>query len=340
MTAGLFFELYSDYEWQPGDPPDADAEFEPEETLHAIEAAFGLLGIRTKRIGGAKDLLRRWESLDIDVAFNIAEGYRSRNREAYVPVLLELAGIPLIGSDALTLSVSLDKAMTKDLAIASGMASPPYVVIGPDDEADPLSIALEYPLFVKPRYEGSSKGISFSSRVNQPEELPAVVNSMRRDYCQDVLVEQFIHGGGEFTVCVVGNDPPEALPVLQRAVERQSEIGLHALEHRGAPEAEWDYELGAQLTPELEQALQDAALAVYRKLDCRDFARMDFRTDSQGKVWFLEANPLPTFAPDGTFAIIAELVGMTYVELLSDVIGRALRRLGLQQNAAVSHPAR
>ncbi len=329
MTAGLFYELFSDYEWKDGDPPDADAEFEPEETLEAIEAAFRVAGVETRRIGSARDLLRHWDTLDIEVAFTIAEGHGSRNREAYVPVLLELAGIPLIGSDALTMSVSLDKAMTKDLVTAVGVGTPRYEIYGQDKPVRLDRFALDFPVFVKPRYEGSSKGISLSNRVDEPADLPGVISRLTSQYRQDVLVEEFVDGGGEFTVCVVGNDPPRALPVLQRALERKSRIGLHALEHRGMVEREWSYDLGSQLTPELELRLQDAALKVYDKLECLDFARMDFRTDSYGNAWFLEANPLPTFAPDGTFAIVAELAGRPYVEFLADVITQALRRIGL-----------
>ena len=330
MTVGLFYELHSDYEWRPGDPPDADAEFEPEETLAAIEAAFRRIGLSTVRVGDARALLRQWETLDLDVAFNISEGAHSRNREAYVPVLLELAHIPCIGSDALTLSASLDKALTKDLASAAGVRTPPYAVVRADEDVDPAAVPIPFPLFVKPRYEGSSKGITLGSRVEDAAQLAREVDRVRRLYKQDALIEGFVRGGGEFTACVVGNAPPRVLPVLQRALERSSGIGLHALEHRGAGDAAWDYDLGAPLTPEIEQVIARDALAVYEKLNCLDFARMDFRTDSEGKLWFLEANPLPTFAPDGTFAIVAELMGRPYVELLSEVLLQAMSRLGLR----------
>ena len=68
---------------------------------------------------------------------------------------------------------------------------------------------------------------------------------------------------------------------------------------------------------------------VYNKLECKDFARIDFRVDSEGIPWFLEINPLPTFAPDGTFAILAELMGIPYVEFLADTIQKAFERIGV-----------
>ncbi|GIV59574.1 D-alanine--D-alanine ligase [Rhodocaloribacter litoris] len=329
MRIGLVYDLFEDYPWVPGEAPDADAENEPPETVEALAAAVRALGYVPVPVGTAFDLLRRLDTLELDAAVNIAEGARSRNREAYAPILLEMAGIPCLGSDALTLSLSLDKAWTKDLAVAAGVPTPPYRIYASAGDVDADDLPGPFPLFVKPRYEGSSKGITAESRVDTVEALRAQVDRIVSAYDQDALVEPFIEGGGEFTVAVVGNDPPEALPVLQRAVETTTRIGLHALERRGLPGRTWDYALEGTLSPALEKELQRLALRVYAKLQCRDFARLDFRVDATGRPWFLEINPLPTFAPDGTFAILAELTGRTYPDFLADVLARGFRRLGL-----------
>jgi D-alanine-D-alanine ligase len=157
------------------------------------------------------------------------------------------------------------------------------------------------------------------------------VDRITTTYDQDAIAEGFVTGGGEFTVAVVGHDPPEALPVLQRGVEPTTDLGLHALEHRGAPTAdeEWDYELRGTLTSSLEDELQALTLQVFDRLDCKDFARADFRVDAEGRPWFLEINPLPTFKPDDTFAIAAELMGRDYQAYLAEVFERGLRRLKL-----------
>jgi D-alanine-D-alanine ligase len=328
LRIGLVYDAYDAYPWREGDPPDADAEYEPEETVDVLARALRRLGHEPVRIGTAFDLRRRLgEGLEVDAALNIAEGARSRNREAYAPILLEMAGVPCLGSDALTLSLTLDKAWTKDIVAAAGVPTPAHVVAGgPDDLASEHLPA--FPLFVKPRYEGSSKGITPASKARDFGELRAAVGRVVETYDQDALVEAFVEGGGEFTVAVVGHDPPEALPALQRAVETSTGIGLHALEHRGAQaEADWDHALGGELDPDLETALQKHARTVFDVLECRDFARADFRVDAEGRPWFLEVNPLPTFAPDDTFAIIAELNGRAYVDYLADVLGRGLERV-------------
>src|SRR5690606_35691020 len=118
------------------------------------------------------------------------------------------------------------------------------------------------PVFVKPRYEGTAKGIAPSSRCDDVGALRAEVARQAALYGQDLLVEAFVEGA-EFTVGVVGHDPPEALPVLQRAVEARTGIGLHALERHEPPDAPFDYRPPVPIDPALEFALQRAALAVH-----------------------------------------------------------------------------
>lgn len=328
MRVGLIYDVFSAYPWQDSDPGDADAEFEPVATVEALEQALAALGHEPCRIGTARDLLRKLSTLDVDAAVNIAEGARSRNREGYVPILLEMAGVPYLGSDALTLSLSLDKAWTKDLAVAAGVQTPAYAVYNHRDVADITQPPAPFPLFVKPRYEGSSKGITPASKVHSMDALKEQVQKVSAAYQQDVIVEAFVAGGGEFTIAVTGYDPPVALPALQRAVESTTRIGLHALDRRGFANPDLSYDLEGTLDAELETRMQQDALKVFEKLECRDFARLDFRVDAAGRPWFLEINPLPTFAPDGTFAILAELMGQSYPTFLADVLDKGLQRLG------------
>jgi len=265
--------------------------------------------------------------VDIDLAVNIAEGAHTRNREGWAPTLLEMSGVPCVGSDALTLSVSLDKAWTKDLVAAAGVPTPAWRTYASAGQVDPADLPGPFPLFVKPRYEGSAKGIGPTSRVDDLEALREEVRRVTTVYGQDALVEIFVSGGGEFTVAVLGTDRPRALPAIQRAVENGTGIGLHALDRRGLPDREWAWGLEGDLDSPLEAELQRLSILAFRKLECRDFARVDFRVDAEGKAWFLEINPLPTFAPDGTFAVMAELMGADYDAFLADVLGEAFGRV-------------
>jgi D-alanine-D-alanine ligase len=327
LRIGLVYDLLGS---APAGPPDADAEYEPIETVEALEGAIRLGGHEPVRLGSPRELLAalgRGALPKLDCAFNIAEGWGTRNREAWAPVLLEMAGIPALGSDALTLSSSLDKAWTLDLVAAAGVPVAGHVCAESAQGLAELALPGPFPLFVKPRWEGTAKGITPGSRVEDAAALAREVARVVRDYRQPALIEPFLPGA-EYTVTLIGNAPPRALPVLQRALEAQTGIGLHALE-RHAPRGGFAHVLPGALTPALEAELAALAVRAFRALACRDFARADFRLDASGRPRFLELNPLPSFARDGSFAILAELMGRTLEDLLAEVLALGLARLGL-----------
>ena len=154
------------------------------------------------------------------------------------------------------------------------------------------------------------------------------VERIQRDYDQPALIETFF-AGPEYTVSVIGHDPPRALPALQRALDPTTRIGLHALTPHAARDATIEPSLPGTLDHALEAELADLAIRVHRALECRDFSRADFRLDDAGVPHFLEINPLPTFAPDGSFGILAELAGRDFEGLLAEVLAGGLARLGL-----------
>ncbi|MEM7411626.1 MAG: D-alanine--D-alanine ligase [Myxococcota bacterium] len=330
LRFGLVFDLLGTLPAHAGGPPDADVEYEPEETVALLEEAITRLGHQPVRLGNPHALLGalgKGEAPPVDVALSIAEGYGSRNREAWAPTLLEMAGIPFLGSDGLTLSTSLDKAWTHARVAAAGVPVPdPRVVSEADVEV--VSNSAVYPLFVKPRWEGTAKGIGPASRVEDAAALRDQVTRIARDYAQPALVEGFV-SGPEYTVTVVGHRPARALPVLQRALEDATRIGLHAVERHPAPGSGWQGVTPGSLDADLEALLARLAVQAFDALECLDFARADFRLDAQGDPVFLEINPLPTFAPDGSFGILAELEGRPAADLLADVFGEALVRLRL-----------
>src|SRR5262249_11270073 len=142
-----------------------------------------------------------------DLVFNIAEGLGcSRSREARVPAVLEMLGIPYTGSDPLTMAVTLDKECAKRLVSAAGATGPRSWSVPPNDASRNASrnnmsdhSRIRLPVVVKPAWEGSSKGIRNRCLVKNWDELPEVVESLRRDHQQTILIEEFIPGD-ELTV--------------------------------------------------------------------------------------------------------------------------------------------
>lgn len=297
MRIGILYDREEEYADVDG-AEDRFAEFEPESTIAVMEAAVRHAGHVPVRLGGPKALLSA--KPDVDLVWSIAEGYGTRNREAWAPVLLEMRGIPYLGSDALTLSVSLDKKLTKTIAASIGIPIPDHCLLP----------TANCPLVAKPRYEGTAKGLSAASIVETESELLAAVARIRELYGQDAIIEPLLTGA-EFTVAVFG-DPLKAYPVLERALDPVTRLGSHVT---GSGD---DSLLTHSLTPELEARLTDWSLRLCDELGVKHFARLDFKCDEAGNPFFLEINPLPTFAVDGTFAILAEMAGMDYAAWLGD----------------------
>jgi lysine 2,3-aminomutase len=340
LRIGLVYDLLGTYPRRPGDPPDVDAEYEPEETVRVLEGAMRRLGHEPVRLGSPHALLARigkGELPALDAAMTIAEGFGGRNREAWAPLLLEMAGVPCLGSDALSLSTTLDKALASERVAAAGVAVPERLVLASVEELETAVLPAPFPLFVKPRWEGTAKGIGPGSRVEDAKALAREVTRILASYEQPALVERFV-AGPEYTVTVVGNDPPRVLGVLQRALEERTRIGFHALERHPAPPGGWRHDLPGALDPALERELGRLALRAYEALECRDWARADFRLDADGTPRFLEMNPLPTFAREGSFGILAELGGRPLEDLLAALIAAALHRLGLPPHLHPSLP--
>ncbi len=323
MRIGLLYDRPEDYPEADG-PADRFAEFEPESTIEAMEATVSLLGHEPVRIGAPKQLSGR--KPDIDLIWNIAEGYGTRNREAWAPVLCELHGIPCLGSDAHTLSISLDKALTKIICRSVNVPTPAWQIFSEGDNMFPWHGP--WPVFLKPRYEGTAKGIGSESVVRNSDDLTNRIRYLIKKYRQDVLAEVFLPGA-EFT-CAVAGTPLRALPVLERAVHAVNRVGLHTVLHE--PGHEDFIHLTHHLPAELERQLQGWSLKICHELGVCDFARIDFKLDEAGNAYFLEINPLPTFAIDNTFAILAELEGRNYPEYLAGIIDEAIDASGLGNN--------
>lgn len=324
---GLTYDLKSDWVPRPGDPHDFNAEMDKPHTIERVIQAFEKGGHTVKKIGNVQNLLAQIDNLGVDIVFNICEGQTGRNRESQVPVLLELKGIPFVGADGLTLGITLDKVVAKKLFIGEGLPTPRFFVA---DTAEGLEQknTLGYPVIVKTCHEGSSKGISQKSRVADIEGLKRQVKLVTETYHQPALVEEFICGT-EFTVAVIGNEDPQAMPVIQVSIHGKLELGdLFYTFDRIASDAV-KYICPAQIPEAWTTKMQELAVRAYRCVGCRDFGRVDFRLDEAGNPYILEINPLPSLDPEDYFNIFPKVVGSDYDTVLNTILNFALKRYGL-----------
>lgn len=324
---GLTYDIKPDYIFRRGDPEDANAEFDHPDTIEVIKAAIESGGHKVVKIGNVRNLLRRLKNLDVDIVFNIAEGVSGRNRESQVPIILEMMGIPFVGADGLTQSITLDKVMAKKILMSESIPTPDFFVLSDIDSLN--GAKLDFPMIVKPRYEGSSKGISEKSIVTNARRLREQARWVIRTYKQPALVEKFVTGS-EFTVPIVGNVEPEALPVVQIRIDGRLDLGELCYTFSRIRSDTLSYVCPAKISRSLENKLKEVALKVYKAVDCRDFGRVDIRVDKDGNPFVLEINPLPSLSTEDVFMIVARHMKTSYNKIINRILNYALERYGIR----------
>jgi D-alanine-D-alanine ligase len=315
-------------------PPDLLAECDSDETIQAVAAA-----LRTKHdvtmIEADEEAYLRLRELRPEMVFNIAERLYGPNREAHMPVVCEILGLPYTGSDALTLSLCLDKSRAKEILTYHDIPNAPFWTIEPG-QAVPADVVL--PAIVKPLFEGSSKGIKDRNVVRTRAELEALTAEVTGLYKQPVIVEQLLTGR-EFTVGVLGTYPKaEILPIV--------EIDYRDLPAGANPiysyEAKWIWDTPdkpldifscpADIPAALKARIEDVVAATCRVLRIKDWCRIDVRLDAAGEPNIIEANPLPGILPNpeenSCLPKAARTAGYSYTDLILRVVEEAGARYG------------
>ena len=337
MHIGIAFDLKPDGPLAAGAPDDQYEEFDSPATIQAIADVLRAAGHTVSELGNGRALLESLLKSPPDLVFNFAEGTGvSRSREARVPAVCEMLGIPYTGSDPLTLAVALDKDIARRLVADAGVIVPRGFVLPPPREPYdgefvefPALLAeheLACPVIAKPTCEGSSKGIRNRCLIRTPEELGPTIVELWNAYRQPVLVEEFI-GGEEVTVGVWGNDPPAVLGLMRVVPKQPTEHFVYSLEVKRNYEALVEYECPPKLPAAVLRALEEAALTAYDALGCRDVARCDFRVSAAGVPYFLEVNPLPGLSPiTSDLMLLAKGADVAYEELIRRIVDAALAR--------------
>lgn len=307
---------------------DDEAEYDHIETIKAIQEALLKHGIPSVGLEADQDLANGLKRNGINLAFNIAEGRGGRGREAQVPALLDMMGVAYTGSDETTLCLALDKALTKRLLNTYHIRSPHSIVISSKDKSPNLH-SLRFPIIVKPNAEGSSKGISNASIVTSPESFKELIKRDQADYDCDLLAEEYIEGR-EFTVGLLGNGADTTVfRPMQIVFTRPTQDDYHVYSYAVKQNYKQfvRYESPGDLSEQEEKRMTQTAKRIYEALNCRDFARVDFRVDGEGNQYFIEINPLPGLAPDySDYPMLAGFCGVEYDELVYGILNSAAKR--------------
>ncbi|MFW9919932.1 MAG: ATP-grasp domain-containing protein [Candidatus Thorarchaeota archaeon] len=311
-------------------------EYDPPHTIELIRHGIEAAGHECLFIEADEDVSENLKAQRPDLVFNRAEGVRGESRESHVPAILEMLGIPYIGSNVLTTAVGLNKAWTKKVLHYHGILTPRFHVANSLEEAETFDIV--YPSILKPNEEGSSVGINEDNVVHSKEQMLRKLGSMLGEYQQNILIEQFIQGR-EFSVGMLGRSgkTPEILPITEVDFSKlPPEVGgVFGQRAKTKYDEIENYSCPAKISDELRNRLETTTLAVCTHLDVVDFGRIDFRMDSAGDLYFLEINPLPGMDFDmdnkdfSFFPYMASKAGYSYDELIRRLIESACYRYGL-----------
>ena len=324
---------------EPPAPAPADdlyAEWDDIHTIRAVESALAVRH-RVSLVNADLGAFAAFRELKPDLVFNIAEGLHGASREAQIPAMLDMLGIPYTGSDPLTLGNCLDKRRTKEILSYHRIPTPRFVTV---DSPAQLPTRLRYPLMVKPVLEGSSKGVTDQALVSDRKALVRQVEWVVDTYRQSALVEEFLPGR-EFTVALLGNGAAlRVLPIV--------EINFDTLPAGVNPiysyEAKWLWDqeddplqifsCPARLEPLLQKQIEELCRRAFTVMGCRDWCRIDVRLDTRGLPAIIELNPLPGILPrpeqNSCFPKAARAAGLSYEQMILAVVEAAGERLNLQ----------
>jgi D-alanine-D-alanine ligase len=254
------------------------------------------------------------------MAFNLSYGIQGQARYTHVPGILEMVGVPYVGSGPLAHSLALDKVVAKMLFAQRGVPTPEFAVLDAPGFELP---ALAFPLIVKPKNEA----VSFGIRIVQDEaELRAAADVIFEQFSQPVLAERYIEGR-EVNVGLLGNGsgletfPPAELLFGEGGPQIYT---MEDKKHTSGREVQ--VRCPAQLDPALAERARSIAMKAFQVLGCYDCARVDMRIDTDGNLYVLEINSLPSLGEHGSYVAAAEAAGLDFDALVVRLVEVAAAR--------------
>jgi D-alanine-D-alanine ligase len=285
-------------------------------------------GHQVKAFEGDKDLIDSLEEFmprtlvgeRPGMAFNLSYGIQGQARYTHVPSILEMVGVPYVGSGPLAHSLALDKVVAKMLFVQNGVPTPDFAVLNAPNFDLP---ELEFPLIVKPKNEAVSFGIRI---VNNEKELREAADIIFKEFEQPVLTEQYIEGR-EINVGLLGNGSTLETFLPAELVFGEGGPNIYTEDDK---RRESGREISVICPAPLEKEVTTEAQAIARKaftvLGCYDCARVDMRMDSAGRLYVLEVNSLPSLGEHGSYVAAAEAMGLDFSVLVNRLVEVASAR--------------
>jgi D-alanine-D-alanine ligase len=246
---------------------------------------------------------------EVDVVFNALHG--GAGEDGRIQAMLDLAGLAYTGSNHIASAAAMDKDLSKRLFRSVGVPTPDWLMA--PAESNEVADALGWPVVVKPNKQGSTVGLTV---VRAPGQLPTAIEVAQR-YDDEVMIERFIPGR-EFTVGILDGD---ALPVGEIIAPGDVFDYQSKYQVGGAREV-----FPADLPENQSKGMQELAARAHRVLKLGNYSRIDFRLDSEGQPWCLEANSLPGMTSTSLLPQAANAAGISFADLLDRICRGAIRK--------------
>ncbi|MCF7908603.1 MAG: KamA family radical SAM protein [Candidatus Omnitrophica bacterium] len=325
-TIGITFNLKNK------DAGENHEEYDEIETIESIKKEIEKYGFKVVIFEQDDNFLKRLLSQRPDFVFNIAEGRGDkRGRESQVPAILESLDIPYSGSDPVALGITLDKYLTNRLLKSANILVPEMAMIKDVKDLENLGNIFggNGSFLVKPRWEGSSKGIFLNSLVSNFDDLKKRVEEIISKYEQPALIEEFLERD-EITVGVYGNEVPQILGMMKIVPrDKACKNFLYSLEIKQDWQNKVKYEPQESILKNIQKIIEFYAIKAYKELELKDMARIDFRLDTQNKPKIIDINPLPGLSSSyGDLPILYKLKGNSYNSLIRLILQDSFNRYG------------
>jgi len=269
------------------------------------------------------------EGEKLGMVFNMAYGIQGESRYTHIPSILEMLGVPYLGSDPSGHAMALDKVTTKIIMQKHGIPTPIFWVFSSKNED---MNGVTFPAIVKPKMESVSFGLKV---VYTLDELRDAVEYVIREFRQQALVEQFIRGR-EFAVGLLGNDPVETFPVLE--IDLGNDPDKIQTEHDKRKEPARKV-CPAEIAPELAEEMKRLSIEAFKALQLKDFARVDIRLDLNNNIYLLEINSMASLGRTGSYVYAANAQGYNYTALVNKMLDVAVVRYFANSNLLVDQLA-
>lgn len=283
-------------------------------------------------------LLNKLKSLDTDLILNLCdEGFENdATKELHVAAYFELLGLPYTGAGPNSLGMCYNKSIVRAIADSIDVPVPLESYFDPADQS--ATIPSIFPALLKPNCGDSSIGITQDAVVYDAESLVNYIDRLKEMVPGvPILVQEYLTGN-EYSVGLIGNPGRfEVLPVLEVDYSGlpANLPKILAYESKWLPDSPYWTEIKykeAELSEEAYRNIVDYSKKLFAKMECRDYARFDFRADADGTIKILEVNPNPGWCWDGKLNFMAEFAGIQYHELLEKIIQAALERYSYRKN--------